>query len=810
MANTSIQVKKSATSGNVPATLNYGELALNYADGKLYYKNASGVITYISGASINSFSTINVSSSLILATSNTDTLTILGNNGVAAIACTTTKTITFDGSSVYNQANAAYNAQNITASFANSAYALANSVASNPIDNVARAIAASAGVFANGAFDRANSAYASGNITASFANSAYSTANSAASFANGAFTVANNANAIYASGGTIAGPVSITDTTGSTTYSSGALVVTGGVGIGQNLNVYGNTILSGSLTVLGPEVIASSSVTTYQNPYISLHTPATGYLLSDDGKDIGIDFEYYGTTSVSTRVILSGSANGTIATINVSDSSYFAPNTSVVISGVSPSNFNGTFNVLTASPGQLTYALAYTGTINTSGQLGTLYRITNLNITGGSTVNGSKISTVTFTPAITVPVGATVTIAGCTPTGYNGTWTVTASSAGSISYNNNSNLSNITVNGYITLDNRRAFFGRADDTGAFEFYRTGTWSPAGQFEGIYGTIKASRFWANPSQGSPAADILNGFFTIQNESIYDTTSVANVVNGQVAVANLGILTVSSVNTNVTFSGAATLRIQGPPVAGNNISFGTQVYSIQVDSGNSYFGGNIILDGGSTSGIIFNDGTRQTTNAATYTYSVSSYNQANLAFTQANSAFTQANVAYSAQNTTAGFANAAYSAQNTTAIFANSAFTTANSAASFANGAFLAANSAASFANSAYSLANSYNIIANTLITSTTSSNQVAMLYSSTTYRTSRVVAQITSGTSYQTSQLSIIHDGTNTYMTQYGDIYTSGSALGTFDSNISGGYLQLLFTPVNSVTTVKLSTTLIPI
>lgn len=477
------------------------------------------------------------------------------------------------------------------------------------------------------------------------ANLAYNTANSAASFANSAFTVANNANAIYASGGTIAGPVSITNTTGSTTYSSGALVVTGGVGIGQNLNVYGNTILSGSLTVLGPEVIASSSVTTYQNPYISLHTPATGYLLSDDGTDIGIDFEYYNTVSVAPRVILSGSANGTIATINVSDSSYFAPNTSVIISGVSPSNFNGTFNVLTATPGQLTYALAYTGTINTSGQLGTLYRITNLNITGGSTANGSKISTVTFTPAITVPVGATVTIASCTPTGYNGTWTVTSSSAGSISYHNNSNLSNITANGYITLDNRRAFFGRADDTGAFEFYRTGTWSPAGQFEGIYGTIKASRFWANPSQGSPAADILNGFFTIQNESIYDTTSVANVVNGQVATANLGILTVGSVNTNVTYAGASTLRIQGPPVAGNNVNFsnlsglsGGGVYALQIDTGDSFIAGNVWISNvsGSNRGIIFPDGSKQVSNAATYTYSTSGYAQANAAFATANNA------------------------------------------------------------------------------------------------------------------------------------------------------------------------------
>jgi hypothetical protein len=573
------------------------------------------------------------------------------------------------------------------------------------------------------------------------------------------------------------------------------------------------------------------------------------------------------------RVVLSGSANGSVATLNVSDSSYFKPNTTVIISGVVPSNFNGSFNVLSASPGQFTYALAYTGTVNTSGQLGTMYRITQVNVTGGSTVNGSKISTVTFTPSITIPVGATVSIFGCTPAGYNGAWTVTASSAGSISYNNNSNLGNITVDGYIVIDNRRGFFGRSDASGAFEFYRTGTWSTANSFEGIYGTLKASRFWANPSQGSPASDILNGFFTIQNELIYDTTSTANVVNPQVAMANLGIVTISSVNTNVTYSGAGTLRIQGPPVAGNNVNLGTQVYSIQVDTGDSYFGGNVIIDGNTSHALIFADGTQQTTNSVPYAYSVAGYNTANSAalfangaflvansassntitiqgvdlaqnanitsaqsfangaFLAANSASSFANGAFLAANSGASFANGAFLVANSAASFANGAFVTANSAASFANGAFVTANSGASFANgafvtansgasfangaflvanSAYSYANNLNIISNTLTTSTTTANQVAMLYSSTTYRSAKVFVQITSGTSYQSSEILVLHDGTNTYMTQYADIYTAGTALGSFDSAISGGYLQLLFTPTNATTTVKLSTTLIPV
>ena len=106
IANTVIQLKKSGVSGNVPSTLNYGELALNYYDGKLYYKNASGTITYIaSGSSVNSFATMNVAGSLILATSNTDTLSYTAKNGISISANTTSKTIILDGNPLFAVAN---------------------------------------------------------------------------------------------------------------------------------------------------------------------------------------------------------------------------------------------------------------------------------------------------------------------------------------------------------------------------------------------------------------------------------------------------------------------------------------------------------------------------------------------------------------------------------------------------------------------------------------------------------------------------------------------------------------------------------
>ena len=43
---TTLKLKKSSVGGKVPTTsdLEYGELALNYADGCIYYKNSSNAI----------------------------------------------------------------------------------------------------------------------------------------------------------------------------------------------------------------------------------------------------------------------------------------------------------------------------------------------------------------------------------------------------------------------------------------------------------------------------------------------------------------------------------------------------------------------------------------------------------------------------------------------------------------------------------------------------------------------------------------------------------------------------------------------
>lgn len=60
MANT-IKIKNSGTASNVPSALEHGELAINYADGLIYYKNSSNVITEFSSGGGGGGASVDVS-----------------------------------------------------------------------------------------------------------------------------------------------------------------------------------------------------------------------------------------------------------------------------------------------------------------------------------------------------------------------------------------------------------------------------------------------------------------------------------------------------------------------------------------------------------------------------------------------------------------------------------------------------------------------------------------------------------------------------------------------------------------------------
>lgn len=204
MANTVIRLKKSSVSAHLPSNtqLDFGEIALNYADGKIFYKDPSNNIQQISG-SANTFYTINANSTLLVSTSPTDILTINPGDNIEITGNFLTDTITIAANikSVFDQANAAYaraNSSNDVLYIA-SAFDIANAGYNKA--NAANVLAYNTGISANnyaGVMANAANAYANTltpNLSPVFvvANAAFNTANAGYTSVNAAYTVANAA-----------------------------------------------------------------------------------------------------------------------------------------------------------------------------------------------------------------------------------------------------------------------------------------------------------------------------------------------------------------------------------------------------------------------------------------------------------------------------------------------------------------------------------------------------------------------------------------------------------------------------------------
>ena len=92
-----------------------------------------------------------------------------------------------------------------------------------------------------------------------------------------------------------------------------------------------------------------------------------------------------------------------------------------------------------------------------------------------------------------------------------------------------------------------------------------------------------------------------------------------------------------------------------------------------------------------------------------------------------------------------------------------------------------------------------IITNSATTTTESQTSIDS-FSASTYRSAKYQVQITRGSEYQVTEISIVHDGSDSYGTEYATLKT-GANLSTFSTDISGGNVRLLATPTSSTSTV---------
>ena len=88
------------------------------------------------------------------------------------------------------------------------------------------------------------------------------------------------------------------------------------------------------------------------------------------------------------------------------------------------------------------------------------------------------------------------------------------------------------------------------------------------------------------------------------------------------------------------------------------------------------------------------------------------------------------------------------------------------------------------------------------TGTSSSTSVFTLnsFSATVFRSAEYTVQVTNSTDsdYHTLKISLFHDGSTVYLTQYASIFDNG-AQAAFDADIRSGSVRLLATPASSDT-----------
>ena len=91
----------------------------------------------------------------------------------------------------------------------------------------------------------------------------------------------------------------------------------------------------------------------------------------------------------------------------------------------------------------------------------------------------------------------------------------------------------------------------------------------------------------------------------------------------------------------------------------------------------------------------------------------------------------------------------------------------------------------------------------LTTSQTTANQVVDSFTASSFRVVKYLINVTSGSNYQVTEVLAVHDVTTVFLNEYGSIATN-TDLATFDSDINSGNFRLLTTPVNAVTTIKVT------
>jgi len=238
-------------------------------------------------------------------------------------------------------------------------------------------------------------------------------------------------------------------TSGVTSFDfTGSGVTASAVGTAVTVNVPGGTYTRTTITATAGQTSFTASYTVnYVEVYVN------GILLNSAD---------YTATTGTTVVLAAAAAVGDIVDVLAINIGTFTGG--VTITGTPASGQIATWTGSTSIQGSAAASIDANQNLTLGGNLsmsssflrnrlinGNMYVAQRLPAAVATTATSGtgSVATVTFSGGVTVAVGATVIITGVTPTGYNGTYTVTASSAGSVSFTSTTTGSQ-TVAGQIT------------------------------------------------------------------------------------------------------------------------------------------------------------------------------------------------------------------------------------------------------------------------------------------------------------------------------------------------------------------------
>lgn len=555
----------------------------------------------------------------------------------------------------------------------------------------------------------------------------------------------------------------------------------------------GSVNLDGSASVTLTATIAANSValgTDTTGNYVASVTAGSGSItVSGSGSENAAITIDHGDTST-----LSGAQGGTgVASITVDGNGHVtAVSTATYLTAESDTLQTVTGRGATSNVGTVTLSA---NTTSSSTGTGTLVVTGGVGIGGAINVGGTGNITGNLTIGGNLIVnGTTTTVNSTTTTLDDPIITLGGDTAPTSDDNKDRGVEYRWHNG---TSAKLGFFGLDDSTGKFTFIPDA--SNAGEvFSGTTGEIDAKLDYSNllnaPTIGNATLTVNIGAAAASNNTVTVATGTgfsANATSSATYSLSVGPALTALAST-MTGAGTGILRKNGA----DTYQLDTATYLTSTTGVTTFNGGTTGLTPASaTSGAITlagtlaiaNGGTGATTNAAARTNLGATTVGSNL-FTLTNpTAVTFLRV--NADNTVTSLNAADFR----TAIGAGT-LNSESDTLSTVTGRGATTTTAITIPSVTYAISgtNTVNVspVATTLATTTATAVDN---WASATFRSAKYTVQITQGSNYQVSEILVIHNGTTTYMTEYAVQETSGSALGTFTSDISGGNVRLLLT-----------------